>query len=178
MTANLLAPQAVPDNERCRTKLEQHKQQQAQYYNRGAIGIDLDPLKRGDTVRLKLFQLGKRKGQKGIVQNQLDKRSYEVEMPYNVVHYNSVHLRLTIEPSPPLKDEIPYEISAEAPEVAHPSSAWSYKSQPCSSEEVSPPTLSQGSSEWLRSSFNCSDVTTQAVAQTIGASATSTKALK
>ena len=46
MTANLLAPQAVSDNELCRAKLEQRKQRQAQYYNRGAV--DLDPLRRGD----------------------------------------------------------------------------------------------------------------------------------
>ena len=65
MTANLLAHQAVPDNERCQAKLEQRKQRQAKYYKRGAI--DLDPLKRGDTVRLKPFQLGKREWQKGIV---------------------------------------------------------------------------------------------------------------
>jgi len=99
MTANLLAPQTVPDSERCQAKLEQRKQRQAQYYNRGAI--DLDPLKRGATVRLKPFQLGKREWQKGIVRKRLDERSYEVETPYNVVRRNRVHLRLTNEPSPP-----------------------------------------------------------------------------
>ena len=51
MTANWLAPQAVQDNERCRAKLEQRKQRQAQYYNRGSV--DLDPLKGGDAVRSK-----------------------------------------------------------------------------------------------------------------------------
>ena len=54
MTANLLAPQAVSDNELCQAKLEQRKQRQAQYYNRNAV--DLDPLRRGDVVRLKPFQ--------------------------------------------------------------------------------------------------------------------------
>ena len=57
MTANLLAPQAVSDNELCRAKLEQCTQRQAWYYNRGAV--DLDPLRRGDVVRPKLFQLRK-----------------------------------------------------------------------------------------------------------------------
>ena len=57
MTANLLAPQPVSDNELCRTKLEQRKQRQAQYYNRGAL--DLDPLRRGDVVRLKPFTYGR-----------------------------------------------------------------------------------------------------------------------
>ena len=58
MTANLLVPQAVSDNELCRAKLEERKQRQAQYYNRDAV--DLDPLRKGDVVRLKPFQLGKR----------------------------------------------------------------------------------------------------------------------
>ena len=39
-------------------KLEERKQRQAQYYNRGAV--DLDPLRKGDVVKLKPFQLGKR----------------------------------------------------------------------------------------------------------------------
>ena len=59
---------------------------------------------------------------------------------------NRVHLRLTNEPSPPLTDEIPNEISAEVPEVPAPSFAQSYESQTCSSGQVSPPALSQGSS--------------------------------
>ena len=100
MTANLLAPQAVPDNARCQAKLEERKQRQTKYYKRGAI--DLDPLRRGDTVRLKMFQLGKRKWQKEIVRRRLDERSYEVETPHNVVR---VHIRLTNEPSLPLPDE-------------------------------------------------------------------------
>jgi len=144
MTANLLAPQAVPDNERCQVKLEQRKQQQAQYYNREAI--DLDPLKRGDTVRLKLLLLGKCEWQKGIVRKRLDKRSYKVETPYNVVRRNRVHLHLTNEPSPPLTDEIPNKISTEVPEVPAPSFAQSYELQTSSSGEVSLPTSSQGSS--------------------------------
>jgi len=144
MTANLLAPQAVPDSERCQARLEQHKQRQAQYYNRGAI--DLDPLKSEDTARLKPFQLGKREWQKGIVRKQLDERSYEVKMPYNVVRRNRVHLRLTNEPSLPLTDEMANEISAEVPEVLAPSFTQSYESQTSSSGEVSLPTSSQGSS--------------------------------
>jgi len=97
-------------------------------------------------VRLKPFQLGKHKWQKGIVRKQLDERAYEVETPYNVVHRNHVHLRLTNEPSPPLIDEIPNEISAEVPEVPAPSFAQLYGSQTSSSGEVSLPALSQGGS--------------------------------
>ena len=48
MTASLLASQAIPGNELCRARLEQRKERQAYYYNRGAS--DLDPFQRGDTV--------------------------------------------------------------------------------------------------------------------------------
>jgi len=151
MSANLLAPQAVPDNERCLAKFEQRKQRQAQYYNRGAI--DPDPLKRGDTVRLKPFQMGKREWQKGTVRKRLDERSYKVETPYKVVRRNRFHLRLTNEPSPPLTDELPNEISDEVPEVPAPSFAQSYESQTSSTGEVSLPASSQ-----RRSSPSCSEV--------------------
>ena len=40
MTANLLAPPTVSDNELCFAKLKQSKQQQAQYYNRGVVNLD------------------------------------------------------------------------------------------------------------------------------------------
>ena len=109
MTANLLAPQPVSDNELCRTKLEQRKQRQAQYYNTGAV--NLDPLRRGDIVRLKPFQLGKREWQKGVVRSRLDERSHEVETPNHVVRRNRVHLRKTNEPSPPSSDQAPAEVS-------------------------------------------------------------------
>ena len=62
MTANRLVPQLVSGKEQCRAKLEQRKQQQTQYYNRGAV--DLDPLRRGDTVRLEPFQLQSESGRK------------------------------------------------------------------------------------------------------------------
>ena len=54
----MLAPQAVSDNELCRAKLKQCNQRQAQYNNGSAV--NLDPLRRGDVVRLKPFQLGRR----------------------------------------------------------------------------------------------------------------------
>ena len=64
MTANLLAPKEVSDNALCQAKLEQSKQQHTWYYDRGTV--NLDPLRRGDTVILKPFQLGKREWQKGL----------------------------------------------------------------------------------------------------------------
>ena len=57
MTASFLAPQTIPGNELCRAMLEQRKERQAYYYNKGTS--DLDPLQKGDTERLKPFQLGR-----------------------------------------------------------------------------------------------------------------------
>ena len=146
MTANLLVPQAVSDNELCRAKLEERKQRQAQYYNRGAV--DLDPLRIGDVVRLKPFQLGKREWQKGIVQSRLDERSYEVETPHHVVRRNRVHLRKTNESPLPSSDQAPAEVSfpvcpqsnelaTSAPEEVNPP-APSQETAPRSRPEVAP----------------------------------------
>ena len=134
MTANLLVPQAVSDNELCRAKLEERKQRQAQYYNRGAV--DLDPLRTGDVVRRKPFQLGKREWQKGIVRSRLDERSYEVETPHHVVRRNRVHLRKTNEPPPPSSDQAPAEVSV--PVCPQPSELPTTVP-----EEVNPPAPSQ-----------------------------------
>ena len=114
MTASLLTPQAIPGNELCRAGLEQRKERQAYYNNRGAS--DLDPLQRGDTVRLKPFQLGRHVWQKGIMRGRLDERSYEVETPQSVVRRNRVHQRKTNEPPPPSPDaEVPDEVLPAVP---------------------------------------------------------------
>ena len=141
MTANLLAPQAVSDNELCRAKLEQRKQRQAQYYNRSAV--DLDPLRRGDVVRLKPFQLGRREWQKGIVRSRLDERSYEVETPHHVVRRNRVHLRKTNEPPPSSLDQTPAEVYVPI----YPQSNELPTAVP---EEVNPPAPSQESATLSR----------------------------
>ena len=148
MTANLLVPQAVSDNELCRAKLEERKQRQAQYYiyTRGAV--DLDPLITGDVVRLKPFQLGKREWQKGIVRSRLDERSYEVETPHQVVRRNRVHLRKTNERPAPSSDQAPAEVSVlvcpqsnelptTVPEEVNPRSP-SQEAAPLSRPEVAP----------------------------------------
>ena len=114
MTASLLAPQAIPGNKLCRARLEQCKERQAYYYNRGAS--DLDPLQRRDTVRLKPFQLGRQEWQKGIVRDRLDERSYKVETPQSIVRRNRVHLRKTNEPPlPSLNAEVPDEVLPAVP---------------------------------------------------------------
>ena len=134
VTANLLAPQSVSDNELCRAKLEQRKQRQAQYYNRHAV--DLEPLRRGDVVRLKPFRLGKREWQKGIVRSRLDERSYEVKTPQYVVRRNRVNLRKTNELSPPSLDQAPAEVYVPV--------CPQYNELPTNvPEEVNPPALSQ-----------------------------------
>ena len=134
MTANLLVPQAVSDNELCRAKLEERKQRQAQYYNRGAV--DLDPLRIGNVVRLKPFQLGKGEWQKGIVRSRLDERLYEVETPHHVVRRNRVHLRKTNESPPPSSDQAPAEVSV-------PVCPQSNELLTTIPEEVNPPVPSQ-----------------------------------
>ena len=134
MAANLLVPQAVSDNELCRAKLEERKQRQAQYYNRGAV--DLDPLRKGDVVRLKPLQLGKREWQKGIVRSWLDERSYEVETPHHLVRRNRVHLRKTNESPASSSDQAPAEVSVPV----CPQSNELPTSVP---EEVNPPAPSQ-----------------------------------
>lgn len=138
MTANLLAPQAVSDNELCRAKLEQRKQRQAQYYNRGAVG--LDPLRRGDVVRLKPFQLGKREWEKGIVRNQLDERSSEIETLHHVLRRNRVHLRKTDEPPPPSSDQAPAEVSVPLlpQSIELPTTVPGEVNPPASSQENAP----------------------------------------
>ena len=142
MEANLLLQQAVSDHELCRAKLEERKQRQAQYYNRGAV--DLDPLRIGDVVRLKPFQLGKREWQKGIVRSGLDERSYEVETPHHVVRRNRVNLRKTNKLPPPSSDLAPAEVSV-------PVCPQSNELPTTVPEEVNPPAPSQETAPLTRS---------------------------
>ena len=101
MSAGLLKP-SVADEDTNRTKLRLRKQQQARYYNRGAR--DLDPLAKGDPVRVKPWEVGKKEWQKGVVKKRLDERSYEVELPQGVLRRNRVHLRRTNESAPKAAD--------------------------------------------------------------------------
>ena len=101
MSAGLLRP-SVADEDMTRTKLRLRQQQQAHYYNRGAR--DLDPLEKGDPVRVKPWQFGKKEWQKGVVKKRLDERSYEVELPQGVLRRNRIHLRRTYESAPAAAD--------------------------------------------------------------------------
>ena len=82
MSAGLLKP-SVADEDTTRTKLRLRQQQGAR---------DLDPLAKGDPVRVKPWQVGKKEWQKGVVKKRLDERSYEVELPQGVLRRNRVHL--------------------------------------------------------------------------------------
>ena len=66
MSAGLLKPTVV-DEDTTHTKLR--LRQQAHYYNKGAH--DLDPLEKGNAVRVQARQVGKKEWQKGIVKNRL-----------------------------------------------------------------------------------------------------------
>jgi len=93
MSAGLLKPTVV-DEDTTHTKLR--LRQQAHYYNKGAR--DLDPLEKGNAVRVQPWQVGKKEWQKGIVKNRLSERSYEIELPQGVLHRNIIFLRKTNEP--------------------------------------------------------------------------------
>ena len=82
MSAGLQRPSVADENMTC-TKLRLRQQQQARYYNRGAR--DLDPLEKGDPVRVKPWQFGKKEWQKRVVKKRLDERSYEVELLQGVL---------------------------------------------------------------------------------------------
>ena len=101
MSAGLLKP-SVTDEDTTRTKLRLRQQQQARYYDRGSR--DLDPLEKGDPVRVKPWHVGKKESRKGVVKKCLDERSYEVELPQGFLRRNRVHLRRTNESAPTAPD--------------------------------------------------------------------------
>ena len=113
MSAGLLKP-AVADEDTTRTKLRLRQQQQARYYNRSAC--DLDPLEKGDAVRVQPWQVGKKEWQKGVVKNRLSERSYEVELPQGVLRRNRIHLRKTNEPAATTNDTQPEQCNEPQPQ--------------------------------------------------------------
>ena len=96
LSAELLKPKTV-DDDLTHLKLRLRQQQQARYYNRGAC--DLLPLKEGDLVRIKRWQLGKKEWKPGSVRKRLDERSYEVQTSCGVLRRNRVHLKKIIPPT-------------------------------------------------------------------------------
>ena len=97
-TRTLLPPRSLSTKQE-REKLKDVKKTQARYYN--AHAKDLPPLREGDTVRLKPFQLGQKEWKKGAVVERLDERSYEIETADGSTYRrNRIHLRKTNEPPP------------------------------------------------------------------------------
>lgn len=97
-TKSLLKPEVISES-RTREELERRQESQAKYFNRGAR--DLTPLKEGDVVRMKPFQLGEKRWKKGVVVTRLDERSYIVDTPDGGSYRrNRLHLKKTPEPPP------------------------------------------------------------------------------
>lgn len=71
-------------------------------------------------VRVKPWQIGKKEWQKGVVQKRLDERSYEVELPQDVLRRSRVHLRKTNGPAP---HELPTQAATEVDPPATPEEA-------------------------------------------------------
>ena len=98
LTAELLKPCSVPmDTKR---KMKAMQERQAKYYNRSAK--DLPSLKEGDVIRLKPYKKGDKSWKKGVVQNKVGDRSYEIETESGHFRRNRVDLRRTIENPPDL----------------------------------------------------------------------------
>lgn len=95
VTRSLLEPKGPPTKSETE-QLELNQQRQAKYYNKSAR--DLQPLKQGDTVRMKPFQLGNKTWMKGKISQRLDERSYEVTAGGATYRRNRQHTVKTREP--------------------------------------------------------------------------------
>ena len=94
----LLKPEVVSES-RTRAELQRRQEVQAKYCNRSAR--DLPHLKEGDIVRMKPFQTGENKWQKGVVTARLDERLYLVDTPDGgSCRRNRFHPKKTQEPPP------------------------------------------------------------------------------
>ena len=100
-TANLLRPRGSEIMTREKQRMERIQMKQAFYYNKTAK--DLPVLHEGDTVRMKPFQLGKKKWGKAVVNRRLDERSYEVETNSGTYRRNRIHLRKSNETPPGIR---------------------------------------------------------------------------
>ncbi len=109
MNAALLKPQIALDDDRDITRV---KQRQVQYYNKGAK--DLKPLQRGDVIRIRPSKLLHDQWTKGIVEEEVAKRSYAVKTEDGAVYRrNRRHLRKTQESAPVTIQETPTMIADE-----------------------------------------------------------------
>lgn len=95
VTRSLLEPKGPPTKSETE-QLELNQQRQAKYYNKSAR--DLQPLKQGDTVRMKPFQLGNKTWMKGKISQRLDERSYEATAGGATYRRNRQHIVKTRKP--------------------------------------------------------------------------------
>ena len=153
MSAGLLRPSVADEDMTC-TRLRLRQQQQALYCNIGAR--DLDPLEKGDPVRVKPWQFGKKEWQKGVVRKRLDERSYEVELPQGVLRRNRIHLRSTYKSAPAAantRDALPNETQPQGlvSETNELPSRTATEAPSQSTTEVHPPTAPVVAPELRRS---------------------------
>ena len=92
-TGSLLEPRTLSSSHE-REKLKDVQKRQALYYNSDAH--DLPELNEGDNLRLKPFVLGQKEWKKGVVVEQLNERSYEIETADGSSYRrNRAHLKKT-----------------------------------------------------------------------------------
>ena len=90
MCENLLKPQSTNIESDIKTKNLRNKRS-SWYYNKKSKNLEC--LSEGDTVRMKPLVAGKKKWTKGIVNQRLDERSYEVATDTGTCRRNRIHLR-------------------------------------------------------------------------------------
>ena len=79
-------------------RMERNQMKQALHYNKTAKYLPV--LHKGDTMRMKPFQIGEQKWGKAILNRRLDERSYEVETDSGICRRNRVNLRKSNETPP------------------------------------------------------------------------------
>ncbi|VDI61503.1 Hypothetical predicted protein [Mytilus galloprovincialis] len=90
---SLLKPKVITPN-KVQTELTKQKQKQQFYYNQGTK--DLPMLKNGDTVRIQPSNFNK-EWKKGTIKQQVNIRSYEVDVGARTIHRNRLQLKHTLE---------------------------------------------------------------------------------
>jgi hypothetical protein len=90
-TVELLEPRVIKETDRQQSRVKK----KMRYHNTGAK--PLPPLKVGDVVRMRPYQLGEKKWKKAIVKEKLDFPSYMISVDAQIYRRNRVDLRKTEE---------------------------------------------------------------------------------
>ena len=110
---------------------------------------DLTRLEEGDTVRMKPFTKGDKKWSKATVTRRLDDRSYEVEANETTYRRNRVHLKKTLEHTPPAPLGTPAPTLVVTHPHPDPASQATTEAKSCPPTKACPPATQTGSSEKL-----------------------------